>query len=228
VEAVSREVASAVAERLGLDYYGLAPEDIRELVADIIQGIAANRSTKPSVESLIKNIMRNKESFLRALAGMLIEKAERLTVEQLELIVSYAPQLAGRAAPILYREASRLGADHIIEALRSLWLRYGHPTPIRCPRCGFHAVAPDLTCLVCGATLSEEEVKESIGFRDMLRTFARRAPRQLVLEVLRAGYVVVDGEVRAPSMRRPGEYALELYLSREEKRILEEELGGTP
>jgi len=221
---VSREVAAIVAERLGLDYYGLTPDDVRDIVADIVQGIAANRATKPSIESLVKNILRNKDAFLKAVAAMLLERDKPLTLEQLELIVSHAPQLAGRAAPRLYREAVRLGADHVVEALRGLWRLYGRPTPIRCPRCGFHSVTPDLTCMVCGASLGEEEVKEAIGFREMLALFARSAHPHLIREALRAGYVVVDSEVKPPSLRRPGEFAVELYLTREERRLLEEEL----
>ncbi len=221
VESVSAEVARQVAERLGLDYYGLSPSDIRDLVADIVQGIAANRSTKPSIESLVKNIMRNKEAFLKGVAAKLVERGPPYSVEQLELIVSAAPEVAGRAAPMLYHEAKRLGADHIVEALRDLWNRYGRPTPIKCPRCGFNAVAPDLTCIVCGASLSEEEVKESIGFEGMLESFARRSPPQLVREALRAGYVVVDNEVKPPSLWRPGEYGIQLFLSRRERLLLE-------
>lgn len=155
---------------------------------------------------------------------MLLDRGKPLTLEQLELVVSYAPQLAGRAAPVLYREAKRLGADHVIEALRSLWLRYGRPTPIKCPRCGFNSVTPDLSCIICGASLEEEEVKETIGFSSMLRAFARSAPALLILEALRAGYVVVNHEVKPPSLKRPGSFGVDIYLTREERRILEEEL----
>ncbi|MEB3816850.1 MAG: hypothetical protein LRS46_02785 [Desulfurococcales archaeon] len=220
VDAVSSEVSKELVERLGLDYYGLSPDDIKDIVADIVQGIAASRSTKPSNESILKNILRNKDSLLKAVAAMLLDRGPPYTVEQLELIISYAPELAGRAAPLLYHEARRLGAEHIVEALRDLWRRYGRPTPIQCPRCGFHAVTPELTCMVCGASLSEEEVKRAVGFRRLLESFARRSSPQLVLEVIRAGYVVLDDEVKPPSLKKPGEFGVQLFLSREEKELL--------
>jgi hypothetical protein len=232
VEALSRDVAGMLVERLGLDYYGLNAESILDIVQDIVQGIVASRSTKPSAEGIVKNVLRNKDSFLKAVAAKLLERGPPYSVEQLELIVGAAPDLAGRAAPLLYQEARRLGANHIIEALRDLWRRYGRPTPIRCPRCGFYAVTPDLTCIVCGANLSEEEVKKAVGFERLLADFARRSEPSLVMEILRAGYVILDDEVKPPSMKKPGEFGVQLFLTNRERRILEEivreRLGSQP
>ena len=224
VESLSREVAGQLVERLGLDYYGLGASDIMDIVQDVVHGIASSRSTKPSAESIIKNVLRNKDSFLKAIAAKLLERGPPYSVEQLELIVSAAPELAGRAAPLLYHEAKRLEAHHVVEALRDLWRRYGRPTPIRCPRCGFYSVTPNLTCMVCGASLTEEEVKASVGFERLLEDFASRSEPALVMEVLRAGYVILDDEVKPPSMRRPGEFGIQLFLTGREKRLLEDAL----
>ena len=139
---------------------------------------------------------------------------------QLEFIVANAPEVAGKAAPLLYQRAIEIGAYHIVESLRHLWVMHGNPTPISCPRCGFRAVTPNLTCMVCGAVLDEREVKDSIGFKELLRDFAERADPRLVEEVLRAGFVLVNHEINPPSLRSALRFYVELYLSRDEKDIL--------
>jgi hypothetical protein len=181
---------------------------------------AVARSTKPSAESIVKRILAARHGFLKSVAARLLEKAENLNVDQLEFILAHAPDLAGRAAPLLYEVASRLGADHIIDALRGLWLQYGRPTPLRCPRCGFNAVAPDLTCIVCQSRLDESEVKEAMGFREALRRFALTADPGLVREAAEAGFVLVNHEIHPPSVRPLLGFYVELSLSRGEREIL--------
>ena len=226
VAAVSKEVASEVIKRLGLDLIGVSADDIIDIVEDIVSGIAESRSTKPSVDSLVKRILASKDQFKKAVAARLLErKGEELNLEQLEFVVANAPELAGRSAPILYRVAKRLKAEHIILALQTLWNKYGLRTPIRCPRCGFYAVTPDLTCMVCGASLEEEEIKKSISFRERLESFLQRAPTPLVREIYQAGFVLLDDEIHPPSMP-PSGFKVEVHLNREErllvKKFLEE------
>ncbi len=216
MEKVAPEVSRAVVERLGLDFAEITEEMIIDIIEDIIQGIAESRATKPSIDSLINNILRNKDPFLKAIASKLVE-LENHTPEQLEFIVVHAPEAAGRAAPKLYREASRMGLDHIVEALRQLWNRYGKPTPFVCPRCGFRGLTPLLECMVCGATIDEREYKEFIRFRELLKRLAVERPTA-AMEIARAGFALYDGTMLVPpSGRRPGALYIELYLSREER-----------
>ncbi len=172
------------------------------------------------MESLYKNIYRNKHSFFKAIAAKLVTR-EKLSSEQLEFILAYAPDIAGKAAPYLYKEAKRIDADHIIDSLRLLWTRYGSPTPIECPRCGFRALTPELTCIVCGAQIDEKELKEYIGFEALLEDFARKAPLTVIQEVISSGLVLYDGERIMPLSQRSRGYFVELYLTQREKEILE-------
>ena len=209
--------------RLGLE--GIVDRRlVVEIMREVVSGIVESRSTKPSLESIVKRVSSNAEAFLKAVAAALLAEPEKLSREQLEFVVSNAPDLAGKAAPALYARALELGAHWVTPTLRSLWLRYGRPTPVRCPRCGFNAVAPDLSCMVCGAQLSEEEVKESIGFREALRSFALRADPRLVEEAIRAGYVVLDDDIHPPSVKSTLPFYVELHLSKAERRMLEEAL----
>jgi len=108
-----------------------------------------------------------------------------------------------------------------------LWERYGKPLPVRCPYCGFAAVTPDLSCMVCGRSVDEEDLKEYIDLKGLLQEYARRSPRQLVLEIYRSGFVIYDGELYPPSLKSRAPLGVVLYLSRDEKelisRILSEE-----
>ncbi len=219
VEAVASEVIPEVASRLGLDYLGLTERELRDVIEPIISSIAEARSTKPSVESLVKRIVAGKQMLYKAIAAKLLER-EELTVDQLEFIVANAPELAGRAAPKLYRIAKAAGADHIIDTLRFLWERYGKPTPVRCPYCGFRAVTPALECIVCGRSVEEEDLKRAIGFEDLLRRFAETADPALVEEVIRRGYVLLDDEIKPPSLRSTTPLAVEIYLTRRERELL--------
>ena len=225
MEEVAGRIIPEIVLRLGIGYLGLTERELREVIEPVIESIAEARSTKPSDESLIKRITGNRHLILKAIAAKLAERDD-LSVEQLEFIVSYAPEIAGRMAPKLYRIAEKQGAEHIIDSLRHLWDRYGKPMSIACPYCGFRAVTPDLTCIVCGRSIEEDDLKRSIGFEGLLEAFARRAPKPIVLEVYRSGFVVYDGEIHPPSMRSRAPLGVILYLSKKEKEALERFLRG--
>ncbi len=219
-------VAQQAFESLGLDMFGFTVGEVKDTVAEIVYAIAEGRSSKLTDEVALKKVMASKDSLLKALAARLLSKGSRLTREQLEFIVSYAPEQAGGAAPYLYIEAKRLGASDILDTLRSLWSRFGRPTPIECPRCGFRAVTPDLTCMVCGAELTEREVKDHIDFRRLLVETAKRLHPRLVEEIVAAGFVVFDGEIHPPSMAPRDRFSLTLHLSRDERELLRSLMQG--
>ena len=219
-------VAKQAYELLSLDMYGFSADDVKDVIAEMVYAIAEGRSSKLTEEAALKKIMASKDSLLKALAIRLLYRGIRLSREQLEFIVSYAPEQAGAAAPYLYGEAKRLGATDIIDTLRSLWSRYGRPTPIECPRCGFRAVTPDLTCMICGAELTEKEVKEHIDFKRILVEAAKKLHPRLVEEIIAAGYVVVDDDIHPPSMAPRQGFSLTLHLSRDEKETLRSLLQG--
>ena len=219
MDTVVPEVARRVIERLGLDYAGVSVEDIRDLIEEIVQAIAENRATKPSIDSLVKNIVRNGPALRKAVAAILAQR-EDLTSEQIDFIIANAPEVAGRAAPRLYALARRKGLGHVIDALRVLWVTYGRPTPFTCPRCGFRALTPDLTCMVCGASVSESELKDSIDFERLLEEMALERPSD-ALQAAEAGFVLYDGnQLLPPSARVPGKPYIELYLTRSERELL--------
>ena len=225
-ESAVPEVIKGVTERLGLDYLGLSYDELREVIEPIVVEIVENRKTKPSIESLIKRIINNKQLLFKAITAKLAGK-EELTLEQLEFIIANAPELAGRVAPLLYNIAKRLHADYLIDSLRYLWQRYGSPTRIQCPYCGFYSVTPDMKCIVCGREVDERDLKEAIGFEDLLREFAMHSDKALVEEIIRAGYVIYDGEIHPPSSAPLHKDGVQLFLSKREKELLRSILEET-
>ncbi len=218
LEALYNYVAGRVREELGLDLYGIDDRVLRDVLEPIVMDIVQQVS-RPNPDSIVKRVVAGKQQFLKGLAARLIELGESLTREQLDFILMNAPELAGRAAPLLYHVAVKLGAGYAVEALRDLWQVYGQPTVAPCPRCGFKSLTPDYTCVVCGASVGEEEFKSYVGFRSLLKRLALRAPR-LAVEAARAGYVYYeDGEVKAPSEPH-SPLAIQVYLGRGEREEL--------
>ena len=220
---VSRQLIS----RLGLDYIGLTEEELASIIEPIIADIVSNRSTKPTVEPIANRLVRAKTQLYKVIAASLVERDE-FTLEQLEFIVSYAPETAGRLAPKLYRAAVKLNAEHIVDSLRHLWRQYGLDMPLQCPICGFNSLTPDLQCIVCGAQPEEKDIKKYNMVNQRLEAWAREEHPRLVREAIDTGYIYVDYEGIKPPSMGTSRTATKLYLSRRERemitRILESRL----
>ncbi len=217
----SLEVARQLSSRLGLDYIGITEDELAEIIEPIMADIVSSRSTKPTVDPIVNKLVRAKNQLYKIIASSLIER-EELNPEQLEFIVSYAPEIAGRMAPKLYRIAEKHKLDHVIEALRHLWMQYGLRMPLQCPVCGFNSLTPDLQCIVCGAQPEENEVKEYNRVGQKLEAWARSEHPRLVREAIDAGYIYVDYDGIKPPSTGTSKTATRLYLSRREKAMLAE------
>lgn len=218
LEELISEVSERIAESLGIS--GTIPSSyVRELIENIVTDMSEG-GRKVEAERVIKKVESQRENVYKALIARALGEGE-ITPELAELAVYRAPELAGRAAPMLYGLLK--GSPHALSYLRGLWERYGMPTPVKCPRCGFMSITPDLQCVICGASPREEEVKASIGFEAELKRAARTWHESLIREVLSAGYVYYDGEVKPPSMGG-GKLGVIFHISLKERSILLEEL----
>ena len=208
-----------IASRLGLDLLGLSREQLMEALRPVIEGLLEQYSSRPSKDAIISRLVATSRHVYMLVSAYLLEKFDRLTPEQLEFVTSYGEGVAAKYMPRLYREAKRLGREDLIPLLRAVWEKYGSPTPIACPYCGFRAVTPDLVCMVCGRELSEKEVKEAIDFREKLIEFVELYSSREVEEAVEKGYVVVGESIKPPSTRlERGEVIL--HLSRDERNLL--------
>ncbi len=219
IDEVMKIIIPEVTTRLGLDYLELTEKELRDVIEPIVSSIIEARKTKPTTESLIKRIINGKPMLFKALSAKMLER-EKLAPQQIEFILANAPELAGRAAPRLYHEILEAGLEYLLDTLRYLWQRYGKPTRIQCPYCGFYAVTPGLSCIVCGRVIEERDLKKAIGFNKQLAMLAEVLDKSLLEEIIKAGFVVYDGDIHPPSLRQRLPHGVVLYLTREERDLL--------
>ena len=224
---LAEEVTQRVMMELGLEGYGVPREKVFELVLGIVEDIASQMKSRPKPGPVFNRIKRNRDRFLKAVSAMILERIDEAGAGEVELLLSANPELAVRAAPLVYRRINALGANYLIERLRAIWEAGAAGFHLYCPRCGFKSVTPALTCMVCGAGLDEEEVKQYNGFAEKLAATAMRWSKEEVERALRTGYVLWGYEIIPPSSsaggRSPG--MLEVYLSKKDRAILEEILA---
>ncbi|BEP17011.1 hypothetical protein PYJP_03630 [Pyrofollis japonicus] len=216
---LTEDILDEVSSRLGLDILGLKREQLVEALRPIVEGILEQYSSRPSKEAIISKIVNTSRNVYMMIAAYIVERIDSLTNEQLEFVINYGEAVAAKHAPKLYAEAKRLGRDDLIPMLRMLWEKYGNPTPIACPYCGFRAVTPDLVCMICGKELSEREVKEAIDFRERLQEMVELYSEREVEDAISRGYVIVGDVVKPPSYNiEPGNVVL--HLTAEERSFL--------
>ncbi len=218
-----KTIVKDVAMGLGLDYLGLSDEELQEVLGPVLEMLVGDVSYKPKVEQLVKRVQRYYDNIAELISMNLLRVREKLTVEQLEYVVTYGRRAVAANIQRLYEEVKRLNRTDLIPQLRYLWEEYGRPTPIPCPRCGFRAVTPDLTCFVCGAVLSEKEIREAVDFDVMFREFLETATIEELRETLERGYVLLGETVKPPTARREP-WDIELFLNKKEKELLKKKI----
>ena len=113
--------------------------------------------------------------------------------------------------------------DRLRAQWNTSWIKNKHPTlPVECPRCGFNALMPDLTCLVCGVSVGEKELKKHLKFAEMLREFAETSPLEEVKKAYSYGYVYLSSYGVKPPGTPRDPLDIELVLTREERELLKQ------
>ena len=194
-------------------------------VVDILRGEAATID----LDTIVRRFKRNADRVLPVVASAVLELRDSLTEEQLEFVINNIGEAVLAYASRLYSEAKRLNREDLVERLRGLWrqqwvLRKYPVLPVTCPRCRFDSLMPDLTCLVCGATVSESELKSFLRFEKLLEEFAQNSPVEDVKKTLSYGYVYVSSiGIKAPGNNKDV-LDIEVVLTNKEKSILQEAL----
>ena len=211
--------------RSGLDYLSLSRDRWLEVLRDILEELYGSTTSYKSAEDVAKRLVRNSDRVFPVVASRLAYVIEKPTVDQLEFIVSNVGDAVLDLAPKLYRWAVEVGREDLLGTLRykwaSTWSKLRTPIlPVRCPRCSFNSVMPDLSCAVCEALVSEKELKSSVDLSRRLEELARSTTCSELEGLLRYDYVLVnDLEVKPPSANRLA-VDVEIYLGREEKNLL--------
>ncbi len=215
----------------GLDLLGLTHEQYVDLLKDIIIQLYGSTSSYTKAEVVAKRFMRYSERVYPIIASRLTMLLSRFTPTQLEFIVYNIGDSILGLAPKIYVEVKKAGRDDLLQILRNkwanMWLRNKLPVlPAECPKCGFNALMPDLSCLVCGASVSEKEVKEKMNFKDAFIDFVNSLTCEQLSDLIKYDYVLVNGlGLKHPKEKRTL-IDIEIYLSRSEKEIVRREYSS--
>ena len=215
IENIVNKVFDDAYRILHLDFLGIEKEKAREIVKEVIEPLITS-SVKP--DALLKRVQRFKNNLLKKIIYYLLEEKKDFTAEQLEFIIFNGEVALLPYMSLLYSLVKKNKLDHLIPILRSVWEKYGRPSPFACPYCGFKSVTPLLQCLICGRSISEKELKEHNEFDMFLKIFAEASSIEELDEAI-SRRKVLWGEKGIVSHKHPispGEYLLEISLTDEE------------
>ncbi len=228
VSALALEYKDPIAEFLGLDFLGLNDKVVENIVKDLMDAVVTSTSYKPSLDTVLKRIERHKSQLYKVIVYNILENipVKKLSMQQLEFIVSYGAEVLIPYISDLYKVLKERGRDDLIPALQYIWEKYGRPSPIECPKCGFRAIMPDLSCLVCGYIVKEDYVRERLDFDTKFNEYIKNASVAELREVIDIGFVLLsESRVCSPKERvdPSREYFYQIYLRpRDVSAILEE------
>ena len=220
---ISRHISELI-EKLGLDYLKLSHDEYRAILTKIVDLLRGEASTI-NMDTIVRRFKRNLEAMYKIMASMLLEIKDQLTDEQLEFVINNIGDAVLAYASKLYSEAVKRGRLDLVDRLRNEWDRAWitkrqTALPVRCPQCGFSALMPDLTCLVCGNAVDEKILKEKLNFRELLHEFAKSYPREIIEATIKYGYVYLTSYGIKPPTERREPLDIEVVLTRDEKEYL--------
>lgn len=220
---VDRNLSDLI-EIFGLDSLELTTEESRAIsvrLVDMLRG----ESSSIDKDTIKRRFTRHAQMNRQMIAQMILEIRDNLTQTQLEFIVNNLGEAVLAYAPRLYREALRYRREDLIDILRATWkkswVEKRYPIlPVECPRCRFDSLMPDLSCIVCGEVVSEEELKRYVGFDRLLQDLVKSHSEEEVLKTITYGYVYLNSLGLKPPTRDRDKLDIELALSAREKMYL--------
>jgi hypothetical protein len=212
----------------GLDILGLEKETYKELLSDIMVELYGSLTSYTNVKTLAKRYLRNRRLLDEVIASRLATMLDKLTEDQLEFVVYNVGDSVLNLAPKIYEEIRRLGREDLAAILRvkwaNAWLKVKKTSlPLECPRCGFNAVMPDLTCLVCNSVIKESEIKQHVNFISSLKIFTEDLQCDDLKKLLNYDYVLMNGAGIKLPWERKEPVDVEIFLTGAEKKLLKEE-----
>ena len=214
----------------GLDILGLSKDKYKELLSDIIVQLYGSLTSYSNVKTLAKRYARARDRINELLAARLAYMLKEPTHGQLEFIVyNLGPNTTLSVAPKLYPILKKKGLDDLIDILRvkwrSAWLakrREGLLPP--CPKCGFNSLTPLMTCLVCGSSVSDSEVRSTADFKEKFKEYVSEASCEDLRKLLRHSSVLYSDLGIKPPWEGRGRVDVEVYLSRAEVELIKSEI----
>lgn len=214
-------------ELSGLSVLGLSKAQYVELLYEILIQLYGSPTTRTDVETVVKRYNRHKEVINELIANKLVHMFETLPPNLLDFIVANVKDSVLSVAPKIYGQIVRENRTDLVEILKIKWFngwiskKYRVP-PIACPKCGFNSLMPDLSCLVCGSTVSESQLKKHVDFEKSLERFVNELPCNELRDLLNYDLVLLSSEgiKKTTALRSPVD--IEVYLTSKEKKIIRE------
>ncbi|MEM4513273.1 MAG: hypothetical protein QXZ41_02030 [Ignisphaera sp.] len=194
---------------------------------DILRGEAATIDK----DTIRRRFTRNVQQMNQVIAHAILELREELTLNQLEFVVNNVGEAVLGYAPRLYNEIAKHCRHDLLEILRTTWRTYWiqrkhQLLPVVCPRCGFNSLMPDLTCIVCGASVDEGELKKYTEFEKLLQDFVAHYSEDDVRKTITYGYVYLNNLGLKPPTHERDKLDIEILLSIKEKDFLKSLLSN--
>ncbi len=211
-------------EAFGLRFLELSNEEFIRIATTIIDMIRGESSTL-DLDVIIRRFRRNITFLYPIIAAMILELRDVLTDAQIEFIVNNIGEAILTYAPRLYKELVTRGHSDLIDRLRECWNRYWIAKrytvlPVSCPICKFNALMPDLTCIVCGSTVSEKTLKEYVNFVELLKDFVKNYSIDEIMKSISYGYVYLSSIGVKPPIETRDPLDIEVILSNSEKEFI--------
>ncbi|BCU68586.1 hypothetical protein HS7_20230 [Sulfolobales archaeon HS-7] len=190
IDDLLNEYLEEIIKELSLENLNLSHDEYIEILKEPFASAVGDVSTKPKVKTIINRFTNRLDDLLDLVSIRILELREKLDEKQLEFVIFHLKNGIKMYAPFLYSEAIKVGRNDLIDYLRNSWSKYGIRTPVKCPKCGFEAIMPDLICKICGYTVSEKYVKEQLKVIDNLYELKRTDPEKFS-EIIKSRHIYI-------------------------------------
>jgi len=179
---------------LGLDVLKLPGKLEEKIVYEVIDMLYSHVSSKPKLDAVLRKIKRFRDHVNAVIAAKILEEVENPSDEQLEFIVYSGGRAVIPEISKVYSLLKKRGREDLISYLESVWEKYGFPSPVKCPKCGFRAVMPNSSCYVCGYVVTEDYIRKELEFDEKLKAYVEIASVAELKDIADLGYVLVGEE----------------------------------
>lgn len=204
---------------------------VKHIVKDIMDAVVTSTSYKPSLDVVLKRIERHKKQLYKIVVYNILEgiPVDKLTDQQLEFVINYGEETLVPYIDELYNTCLKRNREDLVAQLQHIWEKHGRPSPVECPRCGFRAIMPDLSCLVCGYVVKEDYVRNKLDFDTKFNEFIKNASVAELKEILDLGFVILsETDVKNPRERFDPtlEFCYQIYLKPKDRSLILEEISS--
>lgn len=211
-------------EIFNLNLLELPREDAKAIALRLTEVLRGEAATIDK-DTIRRRFTRYIQQMYQLIAQSILELRDELTCLQLEFVVNNIGEAVLGYAPRLYREAMRHDREDLLLSLRTTWRTYWvskrYPIlPVECPRCKFNSLMPDLGCIICGASITEEEIKKHVNFDKLLQDFVKQWNEEDVKKAVIYGYVYLNSLGIKPPTQERDKLDIEILLSSREKEYL--------